>query len=271
MDVRIISQADMVAPEMLPTESGEVAFLSARSPAKTTANEDCAVVIPTPGGVVLAVADGLGGMRAGEAASSRVVEDIAACVQTAVTEGGEIRAAILNGLETANQTIVEMAIGAATTVVVAEVQGETVRPYHVGDSVILLVGQRGRIKFQSISHSPVGYAVESGLLDEAEAMHHHDRHLVSNIIGSPSMRIEIGPTLPFAEHDTLLLASDGLADNLHTQEIIDSIKSGPLERAVERLAEWSRRRMLTPEAGQPSHPDDLTFIVYRRRKVAVTA
>ena len=41
--------------------------------------------------------------------------------------------------------------------------------------------------------------------------------------------------------------------------------------AVERLAEWSRRRMLTPEAGQPSHPDDLTFIAYRRRKVAITA
>ena len=79
-----------------------------------------------------------------------------------------------------------------------EISNGSVRPYHVGDSVILLVGQRGKIKLQTVSHSPVGYAVEAGVLDEVEAMHHQDRHVVSNFIGSPEMRIEVGAPLRLA-------------------------------------------------------------------------
>ncbi len=50
--------------------------------------------------------------------------------------------------------------------------------------MILFTGHKGKIKLQTISRSPVGYAVHTGLLDETEAMHHEDRHLASNIIGS---------------------------------------------------------------------------------------
>ena len=83
---------------------------------------------------------------------------------------------------------------------------------------------RGRVKLQTISHSPVGYAVESGMLDDQEAMHHEERHVVSNIIGTPEMRIEIGPPIDLATYDTLLVATDGLADNLHIEEIIERIE-----------------------------------------------
>lgn len=54
-------------------------------------------------------------------------------------------------------------IGAATTLAVVKLSGRTIRPYHVGDPMILLTGQRGRIKHQNIAHSPVGYAVEAGM------------------------------------------------------------------------------------------------------------
>jgi len=146
---------------------------------------------------------------------------------------------------------------------IAEIQGRTVRPYHVGDSMILVVGQRGKTKLQTISHSPVGYAVEAGLLDETEAMHHDQRHLVSNLIGTPDMRIEVGSTIELGRYDTLLLASDGLFDNLHTEEIVERIRKGPLKRVMRTLVEDCRRRMQQPEEGQPSKPDDLTFVVFR--------
>jgi len=57
-----------------------------------------------------------------------------------------------------------MGKGSATTVVVAEIQQRQLRTYYVGDSLVLLTGQRGRLKFQNTSHSPVGYAWSPGLL-----------------------------------------------------------------------------------------------------------
>ncbi|MDH3520454.1 MAG: SpoIIE family protein phosphatase, partial [Myxococcales bacterium] len=127
-----------------------------------------------------------------------------------------------------------------------------------------LVGQRGKLKLQTIAHSPVGFAVEAGMLDESEAMHHEDRHIVSNMLGAPDMRIEVGSARRLAPRDTLLLASDGLSDNLRTDEIVQRIRTGSLEEGARRLVRAARRRMDAPIEGEPSKPDDLTFVSYRR-------
>jgi serine/threonine protein phosphatase PrpC len=189
----------------------------------------------------------------------------------------ELRTAILDGIEAANRRVSELGLGAATTLSVVEIRDGRVRPYHVGDSRILVVGQRGRIKHQSIAHSPVGYAIEAGLIDERDAMHHKDRHLVSNTIGSPDMRIEVGPEIELARYDTLLIASDGLFDNLHIDEIVGHIRFGAFPRAARGLLEQSLGRMQSsPPPGDsearagahaPSKPDDLTFIVFRRERI----
>jgi serine/threonine protein phosphatase PrpC len=157
-----------------------------------------------------------------------------------------------------------LGVGAATTLAAVEVQGDSVRPYHVGDSMILVMGQRQKIKLQTVSHSPVGFAVEAGVLDAAEAMHHEDRHLVSNVLGTPDMRIEVGSSLKLALRDTLLLSSDGLFDNLHTDEVVARLCKGPLASGVRRLTEDCVQRMTRPAEGEPSKPDDLSFVAFRR-------
>ena len=129
--------------------------------------------------------------------------------------------------------------------------------------MILVVGQRGKIKLQTVSHSPVGYAVEAGVLDEKEALHHEDRHLVSNMLGLADMRIEVGSIVELAPRDTLLLASDGLFDNLHLDEIVDRVRKGPLTQVVQHLASDAAQRMTIPREGQPSKTDDLTFVAFR--------
>ena len=135
-------------------------------------------------------------------------------------DGGkpQLHFAVLNAIEATNLELIAAGTGLATTLAIVEVDGDRVRPCHVGDSAILLFGQRGKIKMQTIAHSPVGYAVEAGLLDAQQAIHHEHRHIISNIVGSPAMRIEIGPPSQMATFDTLLLASDGLLDNLHVNE-----------------------------------------------------
>ncbi|MHC4181072.1 MAG: PP2C family protein-serine/threonine phosphatase [Planctomycetota bacterium] len=266
MDTQLFFQADMPQGEILALSGGHAGVFTARCRDKETPNEDAAALIHVNGEAgILVVADGLGGSPAGEQASCLAIRELIASIREAPSDDPSLRAAILNGIENANRTVSELGVGAATTMAVAEIRNHSVRPYHVGDSMILLVGQRGKIKLQTISHSPVGYAMEAGLLDETEAMHHAERHVVSNVIGTADMRIEVGSTIEMARYDTLLLASDGLFDNLHTDEIVERIRKGPVRRVMRTLAEDCHRRMQSAEEGQPSKPDDLTFMAYRRR------
>ena len=245
--------------------TGSAAVFSAVSPDKLTPNEDAAAILPfDDASGVLAVADGMGGGRAGEQAAAIAIQALRLSLQEAAHTGHPLRTAILNGIDDANQLVQALGIGAATTLAVIEIQENSVRPYHVGDSMILIVGQRGKCKLQTVCHSPVGFAIEAGLLDEAEAMHHEDRHIVSNMIGTPTMRIEVGSPMPLAPRDTVLLASDGLFDNLHLPEIIDRIRKGKLTDSIGRLAGAAQRRMRNPREGEPSKPDDLTIVAYRR-------
>ncbi len=260
------SEDDIARVEIITLARGTAAVYCARSPLKSREepNEDGAVLIPIGSGrTILAVADGMGGHASGAQASDVALRALGTSVQAAEAGDSTLRGAVLNGFEAANTRVIEETSGAGTTLAVVEVDGTTIRPYHAGDSVILVVGQRGKVKLQTVAHSPVGYAVEAGLLDESDAMHHAERHVISNFVGSPDMRIEIGTTLALSPRDTVVLGSDGLFDNLHVEEVVGRVRKGPLECVARALATLSRDRMLNPVSGHPSKPDDLTFIIYR--------
>ena len=244
--------------------SGTAGVFSARCPDKQSSNEDAAALIPVDEKrAILAIADGFGGQPAGDQAARLTVDALNKATRKTRNGQSDLRGEILNGFETANRAVCDIGVGAATTLALAEIYADTVRPYHVGDSVILVLGQRGKVKLQTLCHSPVGYAVEAGVLEEREAIHHEDRHLVSNMLGSPDMSIDVGSAVKLSPRDTVLLASDGLLDNLHLDEIVQIARKGPLEDVVRKLAEQCLRRMRTPDSSYPSKPDDLTFIAFR--------
>lgn len=255
-------EADMTSPELLEGVAGNVACLCRRCPGKIEPNDDSAAIIQTPGGAcVLVVADGVGGGPAGHKASAIAVESVAECVE-ACEVSSTLRHAILDGIEMANREIIDLGIGAATTIAVVEIQDRNARAYQVGDSTTLIIGQRGAIKWKSTSHSPVGYAIESGMLDESDAMHHDERHVVSNLVGCRNMHIEIGPKQPLAARDTVIVASDGLSDNLHLAEIVQQGRSGKMIDRLQRLAQLVTERMSQADPNQPGKPDDLTILLY---------
>lgn len=259
----IYCQTDLEEPEQIELLHGQLFIYTHRSPFKETDNEDCLAVIPlnsTSG--ILAIADGLGGAPLGASASCLSVETIE---KTLKQNAGnlQLREIILDSFEKANRNILEKGTGSATTLAVVELQGNEVRTYHVGDSKIVVCGQRGKIKINTVSHSPVEYAVEAGVLDENEAVLHDERHLVSNVVGSHDMSITLGSTIKLSDHDTLLIASDGLFDNLYMEEIIEIMRKGPLKAAASNLAEAATERMKSDETEGPGHPDDLSFILYR--------
>lgn len=252
-----------------PFLNGEVVYFSARSPQKESENEDGLAVVPIADSRgILAVTDGLGGHVGGTQATTfalqALIDSALDVQQDDGLEDSAVRTAILNGIEDANQRILEMGTGAGTVLAVAEFDGNAVRPYHVGDAEILVVGRHGKVKLQTVSHSPVGYAVEAGLIDHADALHHEYRHIVSNYVGFPEMRIEVGAILKLRRYDTLIMGSDGLFDNLHTKEVVQLIRKGALMQAAQRLVQLGQERMSNAVGGTPCKPDDFTFIMYRR-------
>jgi serine/threonine protein phosphatase PrpC len=256
------AQADRTLPH------GEVCVRSIRSPDKQTENEDSAAIIQLgDDSLVLAVADGVGGAAAGREASNATVRALSRVLTKLPDETPHLRPAILDAVDQANKTVLGLARGAATTLVVAHLDATRLQSYHVGDSELLTVGQRGRIKQRVVPHSPTGFAVEAGLLDEDEAVQHDQRHVLFNVIGSSDMRVEVGPAMQLAARDTVLLASDGLFDNLYIDEIVDTIRSGPLVAAADRLVERVQARMKSGDkSDQPCKPDDLTVVLFRPRK-----
>ena len=244
---------------------GEVYAYTCQAPNKDSENEDTVAVIPYgPEAAVLVVADGAGGLPAGKRASSTAVASLAASLHTAMEETMLLRTAILNGIDAANSAVQAIGNGSATTLTVITIEGRTARSYQVGDSEAMVVGQRGLIKLQTTPHSPTGFAVEAGFLDEKEALHHEDRHLVSNFLGTADMRIDVGAELLMQPRDTVLLASDGLMDNVHLDEIIERVRKGPMADAAGRVVSLAQRRMTGIAPAQPSKPDDLSLILFRK-------
>ena len=244
---------------------GEFVAYTCRSPDKSTENEDTVAVIPYgPGAAVMLVADGAGGLPAGKRASLTAAQSLEASLQKSMAETMLLRTAILDGIDAANAAVQALGNGSATTLTVVTVEGRTVRAYQIGDSEAMVVGQRGLVRLQTTPHSPTGFAVEAGFLDEKEALHHEDRHLVSNFLGAADMRIDVGAELSLQPRDTIMLASDGVMDNVHVNEIIERIRKGPLGEAADKVVALARHRMAGLSAAQPSKPDDLSLILFRK-------
>ncbi len=269
-EIHIFTDVDMQRGERFELPGVLAGLLSMRKPGRDGPNEDAAALVCVGDlATVAVVSDGAGGHPGGAKAAALAVRAVCESVAKLGAHPENLRAAIVNGFESANREIAAMGTGAAATLAVVEIQGATMRAYHAGDSMILVTGQRGKIKWLNIPHSPVGYAVEAGLLDRGEALHHEDLHLVSNLLGGQDMRIELGATVSLSPRDTIVIASDGLSDNLHLDEIVELVRKGPLDRAVGKLGALGRSRMETPDEGAPSKPDDLTLIAVRQRPPSI--
>ncbi len=236
----------------------------------STPNEDAAACFQADAAAgVLIVADGVGGHQSGEVASELAVRHLHEVLRfraaRAPDSRGSLRNAILDALERADRAVADLGVGAATTAAIAELNSGFIRPYHVGDSLITLVSRRGRVKWQSVGHAPLDYAVEAGVMDELEAMIHPERHIVSNVVGQADMSISVGPRLPMAARDTLLLCSDGLSDNVSTEEAAEILRKGTLQESCDDLIRLAQERMRAadPFSDDAGKPDDLTLVACR--------
>ena len=267
-EARTYLNADMLEPDVFELAGGTAAVFSARRPEKTTANEDAAAVISAgDGAAVLVVADGCGGMASGEQAARIAIECLTASIAAATaTEGAALRTAILDGVEAANRQILDLKTGAGATLAVVQLENGEARPYHVGDAQILLVGGRG--KGEAAHDQPLARRLRRGGGDARGARGDRPRGAASRLelSSAPSeMHVEMGSGRKVSTRDGLLVASDGVLDNLMLDEIVGFLKSGSAATAAAKIAAVATQRMREAQDGQPHKPDDLTLIVFSQR------
>lgn len=263
MDIITRFNATDEKAEVVELQNAEAVCFSTRSPAKMTPNEDSLAIVPVDKETtVLVVADGLGGMTAGEKASKLLINSI---IESLERNSTSVREGILNGIDTANKELIETPQETGTTVSIAEIKGNTLRTYHAGDSLILLSAGHAKPKYLAMSHSPISYAVACGAINAEKAMCHPERNLISNYVGCLDMHINMGPLLELSRFDTLILSSDAVSDNLYDDEICEHISNSSLLEGTNQLIDECKKNMMEPSPDRVCHPDDFTLITYRLR------
>jgi protein phosphatase len=178
-------------------------------------NEDAYLVDDAMG--LVAVADGIGGHRAGEVASATAIE----ALRAAITSGRTLREAI----EDANAAVFAKAQtdmnlrGMGTTLTAGTlVAGNTVLLGHVGDSRAYLLHD-GELRQVTVDHSLVEELVQEGRLTADEAAVHPQRSIITRSIGTDAaVDVDVYP-VELTPGDRLVLCSDGLTDMVHTDDI----------------------------------------------------
>lgn len=259
---RTFEGCDESFPVVLETSTGACFFSSVPGEGEGAQNEDAAGVWELAGdAVVLALADGMGGGPEGGEAAALAMR----CLDrrlAAWPSGSSLRPPILDAFEEANESLCAAGKGSGTTLVVVEIAKKRLRAYHAGDSGVAVVGQRGRVHYETISHSPTGYAVAAGVLERDEVHDHVDRHYLSNCLGSADLRIEVGPKIDLSPRDTVLLASDGILDNVRRDDLVEMIRKGPIAAAARRVAD-AAQAAIAGEGPVAGHADDATLLLYR--------
>jgi PPM family protein phosphatase len=199
---------------------GETAALS-HPGRKRRHNEDTYVVQPP----LFAVADGMGGARAGEVASGLA----AAAVQESDTDGQSGEARVAAVIEEANRRVFRRATedreasGMGTTMTVALVEDDQVAIGHVGDSRAYLI-RDGRLEQLTNDHSLVAELVRSGKLTPEEAESHPQRSVITRALGTEA-DIDVDTfSIDAAPGDVFLLCSDGLTTMVDDETILTAVE-----------------------------------------------
>jgi protein phosphatase len=178
------------------------------------------------GCVLLAVADGLGGMVGGK----RAAETARECLKNFNPECEAVEAHIEELMQEANQRIMETVEkepdleGMGTTLTAACVRNGTVRWAHVGDSRLYLF--RGdELRQITEDDTMAGFLFSEGELTKEEARIHPGNKLVFQCIGgSGEFEADTG-TFEVEAGDLLLFSTDGLHDEVPEDEIVSALKS----------------------------------------------
>jgi len=186
-------------------------------------NEDAVFV----GRRVFVVADGIGGLPAGEMASEIVVSALSAI--DAEPPGEEPLQELIAALQTANRRIEEAVVeeparaGMGTTVTALILAGDRVGGLNVGDSRCYLL-RDGEFNQVTRDDTYVQALVDQGVLSREDARRHPQRALVTQAVQGSEFK-PAGRMIPIRAGDRFLMCSDGLSDYVEESVIAATLRA----------------------------------------------
>jgi protein phosphatase len=228
-------------------------------------NEDVAVTVATPLGLLCLVCDGMGGHENGKLAATTAANEI---VQRLThTTVGEPAQALGNAIREANTKVFalsqnrRLAAGATCVAILIGEKGTAVA--HAGDSRAYLV-HRGTIAQITRDHSKVRDMVDRGLITPEEARVHPDANQITRALGiTEHVDVEVRPALlPHMSGDVYVLCTDGLSDLVDPDEMLAELMQADEPEAAQALVDLALTR---------GGHDNTTLIIARIQKDASTS
>lgn len=195
-------------------------------------------------GWLFTVADGVGGNRAGEVASSQASQKL---IESYYHGSSNPRKALRDAFSKANLHIVDMGHAnpeyrrMETTLSAILLIANQLFIGHIGDSRIYRV-RAGEIEQLSTDHSEVGELVRMRLISEEEARHHPRRNVITRSMGS-----DLLVQVDFREEDLqagdcFVLCTDGLWEPVEDNEIAGVVTSCTPAEACQTLIKLALER-----------------------------
>lgn len=214
-------------------------------------------------GMLLVVADGMGGSQAGEVASKLAAETV---VQRYVAGAGnsplaDLRAAV----ESANRQVFEQGMadphlsGMGTTCTALALRGNQAWIAHVGDSRAYMM--RGyELSLLTRDHTLVAHLIEQNELSLEDARTDPRRNVMLRSVGvGEDVEVDAEPIEgPLKPGDTLLLCSDGLHGLVSDEELGQAMQQEDMTSACQDLLALANER---------GGPDNITVVMARIESV----
>lgn len=186
-------------------------------------------------GVLVIVADGMGGHVAGEVASRLAVNAAASNDLPATDRVAAGNRAIRE--EVARDPGLE---GMGTTMTLLEIKDDVATIAHIGDSRAYLL-RDGKLRQLTEDHTVAAEYMAQGQLSPEEAANHPQRHMLLRTLGLTrfvnvdDVRTDLQPG------DRILLCSDGLTEMVTDKQITETLGEGTPDEVVWALVEMANK------------------------------
>ena len=211
-------------------------------------NEDSYLAEPP----VFAVADGMGGHKGGDVASSLAIQVLGG--DALPSDGAEL----VERVREANRAVYERSSsdtaveGMGTTMTATIAGGGALRLAHVGDSRAYLL-REGTLRRLTEDHTLVQRMVSEGHLTEEEASVHPQRSVITRVLGvEDRVQIDEG-AVEVRDGDRILLCTDGLTGMVSEGEIETILTRAPDPQAA--------ADQLVAAANEAGGLDNITVVV----------
>ena len=219
-----------------------------------SANEDA--LFEAGGTTLFAVADGMGGARAGEVAAKTAVDELAGLAKSDSVGEKDLAAVV----EQANRRIYELSqgdealAGMGTTMTTLSVGDGDIAIAHVGDSRAYRF-RDDELEKLTHDHSLVDEMVRAGKLTPEEAEVHPQRSIITRALG-PEPEVEVERmTYPARAGDVYVICSDGLTTMVPEDALGAILRSrSSLQQAAEELVR---------AANEAGGRDNITVVLFK--------